>query len=183
MQGLAILVGQHPPWSWTQFQFTDNGRLCAGGQKAMASGWRRRKGSSSGKRRAWRTSTEKIISSSHCQWWQCHRGWFEIVGQEWVALTKSNHQVIGWAAVAEEEQRLIKKVSHHFPYLTFKWVASKCETRGVIKTRPWETRGQSVKRTRRKSRWGILVHNIKVLRQLRIQKLPESLTTATREGR
>ena len=42
MQGLAILVGQHPPWSWTQFQFTDNGRLCAGGQKAMASGWRRR---------------------------------------------------------------------------------------------------------------------------------------------
>lgn len=48
-------------------------------------------------------------------------------------LTKSNQQVIGWAAIAEEEQRLIKKVSHHFPYLTFKRVASKCETRGVLK--------------------------------------------------
>ena len=25
MQGLPILVGQHPPWSWTQFWLTDNG--------------------------------------------------------------------------------------------------------------------------------------------------------------
>ena len=42
MQGLPILVGQHKPWSWTQFWFTDNGIECAEPQKAMASGWSRR---------------------------------------------------------------------------------------------------------------------------------------------